>query len=204
MIYGYLRVSTDKQSTENQRFAILKFADERRLQIDHWVEETISATKPLAERRLGQLLDQLQPDDVLIVTELSRLGRSLLEVMSILHQMMEQEAKVFTTKERYELGNTISSKVLAFAFSLSAEIERSLISSRTKEALARKKSEGQRLGRPKGSYATTTKLTGKEPIIRELLAKQVSYSAIARILGVHRGTVTTFVKRHGLAPEPEG
>lgn len=204
MIYGYLRVSTDKQSTENQRFEILKFADERRLQIDHWVEETISATKPLAERQLGQLLAQLQPDDVLIVTELSRLGRSLLEVMSILHQLMETEAKVFTTKERYELGNTISSKVLAFAFSLSAEIERSLISSRTKEALARKKSEGQRLGRPKGSYARTTKLTGKESIIRELLAKQVSYSAIARILGVHRGTLTTFVKRHGLAPEPEG
>ena len=106
--------------------------------------------------------------------------------------------------ERYELGNTISSKVLAFAFSLSAEIERSMISSRTKEALARKKSEGQRLGRPKGSYATTTKLTGQEQVIRELLDKQVSYSAIARILGVNRGTLTAFVKRHGLSPRPEG
>lgn len=204
MIYGYLRVSTDKQSTDNQRFEILKFADARRLQIDRWVEETSSATKPLTERQLGQLLAQVQAEDVVIVTELSRLGRSLLEVMSILHQLMEREATVFTTKERYELGNTISSKVLAFAFALSAEIERSLISARTKEALARKQSEGQRLGRPKGSYATTTKLTGQEPLIRELLAKQVSYSAIARILGVHRGTLTTFVKRHGLAPAPEG
>jgi putative DNA-invertase from lambdoid prophage Rac len=198
MIYGYIRVSTDKQTTENQRFEILKFASEKRLHVDEWVEETISATKHLDDRLLGQLLGRLQADDVLIVTELSRLGRSLLEVMSILHRIMETEAKVFTTKERYELGNTISSKVLAFAFSLSAEIERSMISSRTKEALARKKSEGKRLGRPKGSYAKETKLTGKEQVIRELLEKRVSQAAIARILHVNRGTVSAFVKRHGL------
>lgn len=198
MIYGYIRVSTDKQTTENQRFEILKFASENRLHIDAWVEETISATKHLDDRQLGQLLGRLEAEDVLIVTELSRLGRSLLEVMSILHRIMETEAKVFTTKERYELGNTFSSKVLAFAFSLSAEIERSMISSRTKEALARRKSEGKRLGRPKGSYAKETKLTGKELAIRELLDKRVSYAAIARILGVNRGTVTTFVKRRQL------
>lgn len=198
MIYGYIRVSTDRQTTENQRFEILKFADEKRLPIDAWVEETISATKHLDDRQLGHLLEQLQADDVLIVTELSRIGRSILEVMSILHRIMETEAKVFTTKERYELGNTISSKVLAFAFSLSAEIERSMISSRTKEALARKKSEGKQLGRPKGSFATATKLTGKEQIIRELLEKRVSHSAIARILGVNRGTLTNYVKRHQL------
>jgi DNA invertase Pin-like site-specific DNA recombinase len=198
MIFGYIRVSTDKQTTENQRFEILKFCDEKRLQVDQWVEETISATKHLEERKLGVLLERLQPEDLLIVTELSRLGRSLLEEMSILHRLMETEAKVFTTKERYELGNTISSKVLAFAFALSAEIERSMISARTKEALVRKKSEGQRLGRPAGRYATQTKLTGQEQVIRELLAKRVSHAAIARILGVHRGTLATFVKRHGL------
>ena len=103
----------------------------------------------------------------------------------------------------HALGNTISSKVLAFAFSLSAEIERSMISSRTKEALARKKSEGTQLGRPKGSYARETKLTGKEQIIRELLEKRVSHSAIARILNVNRGTVASYVKRHQLdRPRP--
>ncbi len=101
-------------------------------------------------------------------------------------------------EERYELGNTISSKVLAFAFSLSAEIERSMISSRTKEALARKKSEGMRLGRPTGSIAKETKLSGKEQDIQELLSKQVSHSAIACILGVNRGTLTSFVQRHHL------
>src|SRR5437773_10021786 len=111
----------------------------------------------------------MQPEDILIVTEISRLGRSLLEVMSILHTLMEKQAKVYTTKERYELGNNINSKVLAFAFSLSAEIERSMISSRTKEALARKKSEGKKLGRPKGRLSTKTKLTGKDEIIKEFL-----------------------------------
>src|SRR5215208_8452251 len=162
MIYGYIRVSTDKQTTENQRFEILKFAHEKKFSVDRWIEETVSATKKLSDRKLSALIERMHEDDILSVTELSRQGRSLLEVMSILYTLMEKDVKVFTTKERYELGNNISSKVLAFAFSLSAEIERSMISSRTKEALARKRSEGQRLGRPTGSYAKATKLTGKE------------------------------------------
>jgi DNA invertase Pin-like site-specific DNA recombinase len=162
MNIGYIRVSTDKQTTDNQRFEILKYADEKKLTIDEWIEETISATRKLSDRKLGTLLTRMQKNDILIVSELSRLGRSLMEVMSILHTLMEKNVKVFTTKERYELGNNINSKVLAFAFSLSAEIERSMISSRTKEALARKKSEGKRLGRPKGRLSTVTKLTGKD------------------------------------------
>lgn len=198
MIYGYIRVSTDTQSTENQRFEILKFADEKRLVIDSWIEETISSTKNLKDRKLGILLDQMIKDDILVVTELSRLGRSILEVMSILHSLMEKQAKVFTTKERYELGNNINSKVLAFAFSLSAEIERSMIASRTKEALARKKSEGKVLGRPKGRLSTTTKLSGKEEIIKDLLYKHVSVSAIARIMEVHRITLRHFIRSREL------
>jgi putative DNA-invertase from lambdoid prophage Rac len=105
---------------------------------------------------------------------------------------------VYTAKERYELGNNISSKVLAFAFSLSAEIERSMISSRTKEALARKRSEGLKLGRPKGRLSKTTKLTGKEEIIKEYLRKDVPYTVIARLLDVHRLTVVSFVKSRKL------
>ena len=198
MIYAYIRVSTDKQTTENQRFEILKFVDGRKLSVGSWVEETVSATKPLSQRRLGTLIPNLAKGDVLIVSELSRLGRSLMEVMSILHGLMERNVKVYTVKEGYELGESINAKVLAFAFSLSAEIERSMISSRTREALARKRSEGKRLGRPKGSLARTTKLTGQETAIRELLTKRVSQSAIARILGVHRLTVRTFAARHHL------
>ncbi|MGB3849374.1 MAG: recombinase family protein [Tunicatimonas sp.] len=111
---------------------------------------------------------------------------------------MESEVKVFTVKEKYELGNNINSKVLAFAFALSADIERRLISQRTKEALARMKSEGKVLGRPKGSLSKHTKLSGKEEQIRELLAKKVSYSAIGRIMGVNRVTVKQFAESRGL------
>ena len=107
---------------------------------------------------------------------------------------------MFTTKERYELGNNINSKVLAFAFSLSAEIERSMISSRTKEALARKKSEGMRLGRPKGRLSSVTKLTGKDDLIREYLAKKIPQTVIARLLNVNRLTVRTYIITRKLKP----
>lgn len=198
MNYAYIRVCTDKQTTENQKFEILKFADEKKITIDSWMEETVSGTKKVTDRKLGDLLQKLTKDDRLIVTELSRLGRSLLEVMSILHTLMEKNVQVYTTKERYELGNNISSKVLAFAFSLSAEIERSMISSRTREALARKKSEGAILGRPKGSFSKVTKLTGREEDIRELLKSKVSDSAIARIMKVNRVTLTKFANSRKL------
>jgi len=198
MIFAYIRVSTDQQTVENQKFEILKFADQKRLHVGEWIEETISGTKKYQDRKLGKLLQGLKKEDILIVSELSRLGRNLMEVMSILHDCMEREIKVYAIKEGYELGNNINSKVLAFAFGLSAEIERNLISQRTKEALARRKSEGQTLGRPKGSLSKETKLTGKEEEIKDLLRKKVSVSAIGRILGVHRLTVDNFIKTRKL------
>lgn len=198
MIYAYIRVSTNKQTIENQRFEILKYADAKKLSIDHWVEETVSSRRKLTDRLLGKTLEELKTEDVLIVSELSRLGRNLMEVMSILHTCMDREIQVHTIKEKYELGNNINSKVLAFAFSLSAEIERQLISQRTKEALARKKSEGMKLGRPKGSLSKQTKLSGKEEEIKILLDKQISFSAIGRILGVNRLTVKNFVESRNL------
>lgn len=198
MIYAYIRVSTDKQSVENQRFEILKYADAKKIMIDKWVEETVSSLKKLPDRLLGHTLTQLQSEDVLIVSELSRLGRNLMEVMSILHTCMDRDVQVHTIKEKYELGNNLNSKVLAFAFSLSAEIERQLISQRTKDALARKKSEGMKLGRPKGSLSKQTKLSGKEEQIKILLEKNISYSAIGRILGANRLTVKNFVKSRNL------
>ena len=194
MIYGYIRVSSDKQTTENQHFEITNYSKAKELPIGEWIEETISATKKLSDRKFGSLLEKMQKGDILIVTELSRLGRNLMQIMSILHTCMEKNIMVFTIKEHYELGNNINSKVLAFAFGLSAEIERNLISQRTKEALARKRAEGVILGRPKGSKSKIKKLTGKEEEIKNLLNKKVSKSAIARILGVHRLTVAEFVK----------
>lgn len=198
MIYGYVRVSTNKQDLENQRFELRNFATKKEIQIEEWIEEKISSKENLSKRKFGTMMKKLKKGDILIVSELSRIGRNLLQVMSILNFCMEKEIMVFTVKEKYELGNNINSKVLAFAFGLSAEIERNLISQRTKEALARKKAEGVILGRPIGIKAKKTKLTGKENEIRKLLDKKVSISAIARIMKVHRLTVDKHVREWGL------
>ena len=194
MIYGYIRVSTDKQTVENQRYEINQFCDRQEMVIEKWIEETISGAKNVEDRKLGKLLKRMKKGDILICSELSRLGRNLLMIMGILNECMNKDIQVWTIKDNYRLGSDINSKVLAFAFGLSAEIERNLISQRTKEALARKKAEGVVLGRPKGKKSSKTKLTGQEQKIKELLDKKVSYSAIGRILGVHRLTVSTFVK----------
>ena len=194
MIYGYIRVSTDKQTVENQRYEINQFCDRQEMVIEKWIEETISGAKNVEDRKLGKLLKRMKKGDILICSELSRLGRNLLMIMGILNECMNKDIQVWTIKDSYRLGSDINSKVLAFAFGLSAEIERNLISQRTKEALVRKKAEGVILGRPKGKKSTKTKLTGQEQKIKELLSKKVSYSAIGRILGVHRLTVSTFVK----------
>lgn len=198
MIYGYIRVSTDKQTVENQRFEIERFCEKEGLTIGDWIEETQSGTMNYRKRLLGPLLDKLQKGDTLICAELSRLGRNLLVIMEILNRLMEKEVKLWTIKDNFRLGDDIQSKVLAFAFGLSAEIERNLISQRTKEALARKKAEGVILGRPKGSTNSVRKLTGKEDEIRELRAKGISKSAIGRILGVHRLTVAEFIESNNL------
>jgi DNA invertase Pin-like site-specific DNA recombinase len=142
MIYGYIRVSSDKQTVENQRFEIKNFCDNQNIKIDGWIEETISGTKAYNKRELGKLLNKVQKDDLIICAELSRLGRNLFMIMEILNICMSKECRVWTIKDNYKLGEDIQSKVLAFAFGLSAEIERNLISQRTKEALARKKIEG--------------------------------------------------------------
>ena len=193
-MFAYIRVSADKQTLENQRYEINQFCERNFYVIDKWIEETISGAKDLNDRKLGKLLKKMKKDDVLICSELSRLGRNLLMIIEILNECLNRDIQVWTIKDNYRLGSDINSKVLAFAFGLSAEIERNLISQRTKEALARKKAEGVILGRPKGRKSTKTKLTGQEKKIKELLDKNVSFSAIGRILNVHRLTVSKFVK----------
>lgn len=196
MFYGYIRVSTDKQTVENQRFEITRFCESQDITIDYWFDETISGTKEPDKRKLGKMLQQMKKGDVLICAELSRLGRSLLMIMSILNECMKNEIQVWTIKDNYRLGTDISSKVLAFAFGLSAEIERNLISQRTKEALARKKAEGVMLGRPKGKKSSHVKLTGKDNIIRYCIEAGFSKSAIARKLKVHRITLAKYIQEH--------
>lgn len=196
MIYGYIRISTDKQTTENQHFEIEHFACANDIHIDKWIKETISSSKDLDKRKLGCLLKKLKKGDVLIASELSRLGRNLLQVMGILNYCMSQEVEVWTIKDNYRLGKDIQSKVLAFAFGLSAEIERNLISQRTKEALMRLKAEGKILGRPKGRKSSRLKLTGKEEQIINLINKKVSKNQMAKILGVNRATLSNFIAKY--------
>ena len=193
MIYGYIRVSTDKQTVENQRFEILEFAKRNSLVLDSWIEETVSGTIRPENRALGKLLDSIQKDDLIICSELSRLGRSLFMIMSILNKLMEKGARIWTIKDGYRLGDDIQSKVLAFAFGLSAEIERNLISQRTKEALERKKAEGQKLGRPKGSTSDFSKLDGAELGTTIMLMQGISVNRMAKLYGVHRNTVKKFI-----------
>lgn len=196
MIYGYIRVSSDKQTVENQRFEISNFCKRENIKIDGWIEETISGTKAYDKRQLGKLLNKVQEDDLIICAELSRLGRNLFMIMEILNICMTKECRVWTIKDNYRLGDDIQSKVLAFAFGLSAEIERNLISQRTKEALTRKKAEGVVLGRPKGKKSSPEKykLSGRETLIRELLAVGVSKRKIAKICKVDRNTLARFIK----------
>ncbi|MCR4555199.1 MAG: recombinase family protein [Alphaproteobacteria bacterium] len=192
MIYGYIRVSTEQQNTINQKHEISTFADKNGLQIDKWVDETISSRKPLKERKLGNLIKKLKKGDILIASELSRLGRNLMEVMGILQKCLENECQVWTLKENFRLGADIQSKVLAFAFSLANEIERQLISDRTRESLKRVKAEEKHIGRPFGS--TYRKLKRKHNKIKELLAKKVSKAEIARLLGCDWNTLHRYIK----------
>jgi len=200
MTYGYIRVSSDKQTVENQRFEINNFCNREKLHIDGWIEETISGTKNYDKRKLGELLNQVQKDDLIICAELSRLGRNLFMIMEILHICMNKECKVWTIKDNYRLGDDIQSKVLAFAFGLSAEIERNLISQRTKEALARKVQEGVILGRPKGRKTSPSKhkLYHKEDIILKLLICGKSQRKIAKQLNVDRNTLARFINNRNI------
>ena len=203
MIYGYIRVSTDHQTTENQRFEIQKFCEKQEIVVDCWIEETISSTKDLNKRKLGRLIKRIQKDDLIIASELSRLGRNLLQIMGILHHCMNIGARIWTIKDNYRLGSDITSKVLAFAFGLSAEIERNLISQRTKEALARVRAEGRRVGRPRGSR-NAYKLEGREKYIVQKLSEGSKKNAIARRLHVHRDTLTRFIEQRGLKSVTNG
>jgi len=199
---GYIRVSSNKQTLEHQRFEIENFARKEKIKIDTWVEEKISSRKALKNRKLGELLENLHENDILISCEISRLGRSLLEVMRILETCLNKNCQVWTIKENYRLGNDIQSKVLAFAFGLAAEIERKLISDRTKSSLANIKANGKKLGRPFTAESKKLKLAKNTYRIKKMLKKGLSKSQIARILCVSRGTLRRYLERQDKVPIP--
>lgn len=155
---AYIRKSTDKQSFEHQEFEIKEYARKNNLKIDRWVEESISSRKELKKRKLGELLEELQEGDCLICSEISRLSRSVGETFLILQTLISKNCQVITIKENYHLGNDLQSQVLAFAFGLSSQIERDLISQRTKCSLDAKKAAGIKLGRPLAGRLDASKL----------------------------------------------
>lgn len=195
MNYGYIRVSTDKQTVENQRFEVEKFCEAKKIHIDHWIEETESGATPVEKRKLGAQMKKLQKGDVLICTELSRLGRSLFMVIILLDECLKKGVEVWTTKEGYQLGDNMNSKAMAFAFGLAAEIERNLISQRTKEALAARRAAGVVLGRQEGSKNKKYKLdVHKDYIIKKLSEGKSSYY-IAKHIHAKYSTVVDYIKR---------
>jgi DNA invertase Pin-like site-specific DNA recombinase len=198
MNYGYIRVSSDKQTVENQRFEIIKFCRQEGVVIDGWIEETVSGTCQYSRRRLGTLLKRVQDGDLIVCSELSRLGRSLYMIMEILSLCMKRGCRVWTIKDGYRLGDDIQSKVLAFAFGLSAEIERNLISERTREALARLKAEGKHVGRPigKNTCQQAFVLYRHDRYIRRALRLGWSQRTICRRLRCNRNTLRRYIDRH--------
>jgi DNA invertase Pin-like site-specific DNA recombinase len=180
MVYGYVRVSTDRQTVENQRFEIEQFCSKNNIAIGRWIEETISGVKLPEKRLLGTLLAAAKTGDLIVCSELSRLGRSMFMIMSILNSLLLNGIKIWTIKDNYRLGDDIQDKIHAFAFGLTAEVERELISRRTKEALARKKSEGFTLGRPKGIKPAMQKLSEHEAEIQTPWRKKPPKAALPR------------------------
>ena len=203
MIYGYCRCSTDKQTIEHQKFEITKFANANNLMINSWVEETISSRKPLRKRALKKLLARLKPKDILVACEISRLGRTWLEVMTILGQCLSHDCQVWTIKENYRLGNDIQSKVLGFAFGLAAEIERNLISQRTKASLDNIKARGIQLGRPLSEKSKYFRLLSNVAKIKQWQSEGITQAQMASDLGISRTMLRRIMVQFHLVKDRE-
>ena len=196
MNYAYIRVSTSYQTVQNQKLAIREYAKYHRIHKIQWIAETISGTKSPEKRNLGLLLNKVQKDDVIIITELSRLGRTMTMILNVLQTLLDKGVKVIAIKEGYELGDNIQSKVLAFAFGLSAEIERTLLSERTKQGLERARKMGKQIGRRPGQKPKKYKLTGKGAYIKRERNNGRSKLSLAKELNVTWITLNKFMQRY--------
>ena len=194
MIVGYLRVSTCRQHLTNQQEEIQRFAAGRHLSVDRWVTEIVSGKKNERERKLGPLLRRMKAGDTLIVTEISRLSRTLTDIMNIMGKCLQKKIKLYTTKEGYTFDDTINSKVLCFAFGLVAEIERNLISLRTREALAARKANGAVLGRKAGSCTKRNILMKNKEKVLRMLREGQSIKSICEHFELSRETFNKFRK----------
>jgi DNA invertase Pin-like site-specific DNA recombinase len=197
---AYVRVSTDDQDYRNQKFEILNYCDRSGMKVDKWLEVEMSSRRSAKDRRIDELLANLKSNDRLLVSELSRLGRSTGEVIQLIKTLTDQKIEFVAVKQGFRIDSQnnkdMTSKVMVTIFSLLAELERDLISERTKMGLARARASGKKLGRPKGPGKS--KLDGKEDVIIGFLDKGVTRANIARILDVTWGTMDNFIKTRGL------
>lgn len=196
-VFAYLRVSTDDQDANSQRQGIEQFAKEHAWKIDDYiVDEGVSGAKDPTVRKLGALLEKIKKDDIIICSEISRLGRDLYMVMDILHECMEKGCIIYTVKDRFVLGDDMQSKVLAFAFGLSAEIERQMIRQRTREGLVLRVKEGVLLGRPPETTGLSEVIDEKDkPKIIEQYNWGVPILRLAQNFGVHRNTMSKYLSK---------
>ena len=194
MNIAYIIVSTEQQSGSGQRYEISRWTEALGIIVDKWVEESKSGTLPPEKRKLGNLLRRMHRGDTLICTEISRLGRNMLMVMGILNTCSSKGIRIRTIKDNFELSDNINSKIIAFAFGLAAEIERNLISQRTKEALADKKASGVVLGRPSGSTKMLERITLEQDSIYARHESGESWREIAESYGIHRNTLARYLK----------
>lgn len=203
MVYGYIRVSTDSQTTDNQKILITDYAKKHNIKKIEWVSETISGTKTPEKRKLGHILETVQEGDLIIIVELSRLGRSLTMILNVIQSLMDRKAHLISLKEGYELGDNLQSKVVAFAFGLAAEIERTLISERTKAGLERARQNGKRIGRQKGEEVYQVKLRKYQD---ELIAKRKSgrsLNSLCKEYKVNWSTMKKFLTKYVYMDKPD-
>lgn len=196
---AYLRVSSEKQDVDNQRLAILEYAHRNKFRVDEFMEVSVSSRRSPQERGLDELLEKLAAGDRLIVSELSRLGRSVGQIIILVNELVRRGVAFTAVKENIVLDGQkqdLQGKVMVTLFGLFAEIERDLISERTKSGLAAARARGQRLGRPPGTF--TSRLDVRRPEIEHLLFLKVSKASIAKIMGVSRSALVAFLRRRGM------
>ncbi len=193
-IYGYLRVSTKEQNSQYQKDMMLNYANENSYVPIIFVDETMSGAKSYKNRALGNLLNKLSSGDVLLVNEFSRLGRSLLDILEIIKVINEHEAQLIIVRDKLIIGDDMNSKLLTTMFGIVSEIERDLLKSRVKEGLDAAKARGVKLGRKPGP--AKSKLDPHKELIQEYLDKEIGKASIAKLLGVHKQTLYSYIKKY--------
>ena len=193
-VYGYLRVSTKEQNSQYQKDMMLNYANENNYVPVTFIDETMSGAKSYKNRKLGSLINKLSSGDILLVNEFSRLGRSLLDILELIKVINEHEAQLIVVRDKLIIGDDMNSKLLTTMFGIVSEIERDLLKSRVKEGLDAAKSRGVKLGRKPGP--AKSKLDPHRDLIQEYLDKDISQASIAKLLGVHRQTLYSYIKKY--------